>query len=153
MKRRIILSIALFLSIVLVSLMSSDQSAKAQPPQRFKFASGIITPGTGQVMRITIGCGGGNYCLTTGIRILQQQYTAAGCAGTPAVCRQTIASQSASPVIPLGNDALTFDVQGTGNGVNVVVESNNRDVRVNVLIIDSATGEVVAFQKHWEIIA
>ncbi len=46
-------------------------------------------------------------------------------------------------MVALGDDALSFDVPGTGDGANVVVESNSRDVRVNAMIIDP-TGAIVS---------
>ncbi len=151
MKRKITLSIALVLSIVLVSLTSSDSTANAQTPQRFRFAAGVITPGAGQTLRVTVvGTGGSSDDIR--VRFLWSQYMAAGCSGTPAVCRHTVATQGATPFQTLSNasrDALSFDVQSTGDGVNVVVESNRRDVRVTATLYDMTApvyGVVAAFE-------
>ena len=54
MKRRITLSITLVLSIVLVSLTSSDSRVSAEPPQRFNFDTGIIPIREGQILRVTV---------------------------------------------------------------------------------------------------
>ena len=53
MKRRITLSIALVLSVVLLSLMKSDSTATAAPPQRYAYDTGYLAPGAGQFVRIT----------------------------------------------------------------------------------------------------
>ena len=141
MKRRIILSIALVLSIVLVSLMSSDSTVKGQSGSDHAWAT-FATLGPNQILRITVVGNGGSDMI--GVRITWTQYMAAGCSGMPPVCRHTVASQGATPVFPLGSDAFSFDVPGNGNGVNVVVLSNNRNVRVNALIIDALTGKVTS---------
>ena len=144
MKRRMTLSLVLTLS-VLLALVSLPSMAQAEPPARFRFATGVVTPGVGQILRITVNAGAGND--TVKARFRWAQYMAAGCSGMPAVCRQTVESQGATPVVMLGNDALSFDVPGNGNGVNVSVESNSRAVHVNALIIDTATSEVVVGWK------
>ena len=61
MKRRITLSLALSLSVVLVSLMSSDSTAKAQQGgRRVSFDTGIVTLGPNQVLRVTVAAGDGD---------------------------------------------------------------------------------------------
>ena len=140
MKRKIILSIALVMSVAMLSLIKSDSTVKAEPPQRFRFPTGFVNPGPGQMLRITLGCGGGNYC-PTNVRILWTQYMPVGC--NPAgVCRHTVESQGATPVIMLGNDAFSFDVPDNGNGVNVVVESDSRNVKVLGIVFDTSTQRV-----------
>jgi len=55
MKRRITLSITLVLSVVLLSLMSSDSTAKAEPEgRRVSFDTGIVTLGPGQKLRVAV---------------------------------------------------------------------------------------------------
>lgn len=144
MKHRITLSIALVLSVVLLSLMRSDSTANAAPPQRYSFATGVLTPATGQTLRVMVGEDGNG---ATAVRFRWAQYGAPVCSGTPAVCRHMIDSQGATPVIMSGNDALSFDFNGDGNAVNIAVESNTRNVRVNAMIIDGATGKIVVAWK------
>jgi hypothetical protein len=142
MKRRITLSLVLTLS-VLLSLVSLPSTAQGAPGQRFRFPTGIITPGIGQTLRVTV-VGRSD---TIRVRFAWMKYMAPECIGMPAVCRHTVESQGATPLVILngdGDDALSFDVPGDGNGVNVVVVSNNQDVRVNAMIIDSA-GNINAF--------
>jgi hypothetical protein len=145
MDRRITLSIALALSIVLISLMTSDSTANAQPPQRFRFATGVIKPGLGQTLRVFVAAGD-VYGDNVRVRFHWTRYMAAGCSGMPAVCRHTVASQGSTPVTTLGNDALSFEIDAASNGdlnTAIEVESNRKDVQVNAMIIDSATGEIV----------
>jgi hypothetical protein len=54
MKRKITLTVALVVSVVLVSLMSSDAPVRAAPPQRFKVDTGVIIPGPNQKLRVTV---------------------------------------------------------------------------------------------------
>lgn len=142
MKRRITLTIALVLSVVLVSLMRSDSAANAAPPQRFKTSTGVVTPAAGQTLRVTVVSAQPSD--PTDFDIVFHEFTASGCNGTPAVCRHTINSRGATPVISLGNDAFSLDLPGTGNGVGVTVTSNSRNVRVNAIILDAATGDIIA---------
>ncbi len=155
MKRRIILSIALTLSVVLALLTNSDSRVAAENPERFIADSGIIPLGSNQVLTVTAtgfdpGPLDGKFISFRQIKYSPQ----ASCSG--GVCKLTVSSQTTSaPVSMKTGEAASFtvgpDIQG--NQVRIVILSNSRKVRVNVLIIDSATGEVVAFQKHWEIIA
>ena len=150
MKRKIILSIALVLSVVLVSLMSSDSTAKAQQQNRFRADTGIVTlGGPNQILRVTVV--GALDLNDLFIRLNRQSFTQDVCNG--GVCKLTVASQSTSaPILLMPGEAASFDIPNTAFGVRAVIESNRRDVRANAMIIDSVTGEVVAFQKHWEII-
>jgi hypothetical protein len=144
MKRKMRFSLMLTLSLLL-SLVSLPATAQAAPPQRFRAETGVVTPGLGQTMFITISPAS----LPSGLikaRIRWMSYGAQGCSGMPPVCRHMVVSQGATPVETLGEgDALSFDVQGTGDGVQLVVESDSRNLRVNAMIINSATGEIVAF--------
>jgi len=145
MKCKMTFSLTLTFSLLL-SLVSLPAAAQAAPPQRFSAGSGVLTVGTGQLLRITVNPAslpGGN---TIRARIRWMQYGAQGCSGMPPVCRHMVVSQGATPVETLSeDDALSFDVQGTREGVQLVVESNSRNARVNAMIINGATGEIVAF--------
>jgi len=145
MKRGITLSIALVVSAVLVSLMSSASTANAQQPQRFRVATGVVTPGMGQTLRVTVAAGDVNGDDTIRVRIGWMQYGAAGCSGMPAVCRHTVQSQGFTASATLSRpDAISFDVPGDGNGVNVVVESNSRNAKVLGIVFDTSTQRIVS---------
>jgi len=108
--------------------------------------------GPNQVIRISVvsvdgELGGGLY---GEIRSRHINYSQEVCSGS--VCKSAIASQSVSGPIPLMlGEARSFqvgpDIQG--NGVRaIVVFSNRRNVRVNVMIIDTSTGNVVSFRTE-----
>ena len=146
MKRKIILSIALVVSIVLVSLTSSDSTAKAQQQNRFKADTGIVTLGPNQILRIVVDPTDPSE--NTFLRFRQMGYMQSTCSG--GVCKLAVASQNTSaPITLMPGETATFDIPssflgGVSVAVRGVVESNNRDVRVNAMIIDNATGEVLS---------
>jgi hypothetical protein len=56
-----------------------------------------------------------------------------------------VVSQNETPVETLGpDDALSFDVQGAGAGVRVVLESNSPNTRVLGIVFDTSTQRIVA---------
>jgi hypothetical protein len=144
MKNRMTLSIALTLSLLL-SLVSFPSTAKAQQPQRFRFATGVLSPGIGQTLRVTVATGDVNGDDTITVRIRWRKYEAAGCSGMPPVCRHTVESQGMTASMTLSRtDAISFDVPGDGNGVNVVVESNSRNVKVLGIVFDTSTDRIMS---------
>ena len=142
MRRKMTFSLTLTLSLLL-SLLSLPATAHGQPPpQKFRGDTGVVTPGMGQILRITVNGMSGNDAIR--VRLRWMQYGALGCSGMPPVCRHMVVSQGTTPVETLGPDgALSFDVQGTGEGVRVVVESNSPDVRVLCVVFDTSTQRVV----------
>jgi hypothetical protein len=148
MKRRITLSIALVLTTTILSLMSSDSTAQTQQSQRFKADTGIVTLGPNQVLRVWVWLGetyviGEPGPINTYVRFGRVEYTQSVCNG--GVCKHTIASQTVSnPITLTTGEAASSDIPNTTFGVRGMVLSNSRDVKVNVMIIDSATGNVVA---------
>jgi hypothetical protein len=103
---------------------------------------GVVTPAVGQTLRVTVENNGASD--TNKVRFAWTQYGEPVCSGMPTVCRHVVDSQGATPNVILGNDALSIDVQGSGYGISVVVESKSKNVRVRAMIIDNATGRVVA---------
>ncbi len=145
MNRKITLSIALVVSVVLVSLMSSDRAVKAQNQIRVVADTGLITPGPNQILRLTVNAGAGND--TINVRFRRQEYIDTG--ATAGVRKLAVSSQDLSDVIPLmPGEAASIDYRRCASpicgGVRGMVLTNSRDVRVNALIIDAITGEVVA---------
>ncbi len=149
MKRRITLSIALMLSVVLVSLMSSDQAAKAQQGRRIVGDTGIITLGPNKVLRMT-----GDFDLdgdVDGADFLvfrRIEYSQGACGGS-GVCKLAVASQTTSnPIALTPGEAALYDIpDGTSNtvGVRGVVLSNRRNVRITAIVFDTSTQRVVTF--------
>jgi hypothetical protein len=145
MKRRIALSIALALSL-LMSLVSLPATAQGQqqPRRFFVYDPGVVTPGAGQILRITVVGTGGNDAIR--VRFRRMQYMTEGC-NSDGVCRQSKQVDSTSPLLLLNaNEAASIDIPGDGSGVRVRVESNSREARVVSQLLDAATGSVIALQ-------
>lgn len=141
MKRKMTFSVTLMLSL-LVSLVSLPSTAQAAP-RRFRADLGVITLSATQRLRVTVAGTGGND--TIRVRFRSMQYGVPVCSGMPAVCRHTVASESATPVETLGpDDALSFDVQGTGSSVRVVVDCNSPKARVLGIVFDTSTERIMA---------
>ena len=147
MKRKVIFSLTLTLSLLL-SLVSLPATAQAAPPPRFRADSGIITLGDfSQILRITVAGGAGNDAIR--VRLSWMKYGTQGCSGMPPVCRHMVISQGVTPVETLDpDDALSFDINGTGvqgtGAVRVVVESNSPKTRVLGVVFDTSTQRIVS---------
>ena len=139
MKRRITLSCALVLSIVLVPLMRSDSMMHAQSAATFPV--GFTTLGTNQLLRITVV--NINRNRSAQVRLGQQRYTQGTC--NVGVCKHVVASQDMSaPVMLMPHEAASFEIPSTGSGVRGVVVSSSQDVQVTSMIVNSGTGEIMA---------
>jgi predicted membrane protein len=144
MKRKITISIALVLSVVLVSLMISDRAATAAPIRTFVGDTGVITLGPNQMLRMTVA----NGLDTATVSFRGLEYTEGTCEG--GVCKHMISSQTVSdPVMLAPGEAARLDIVGheTCSSCTAVraVMTSNRKMTVNVLIINTTTGEVDAF--------
>jgi hypothetical protein len=146
MKRKITLSIALALGVVLISLTNSDSRVGAHNKTRFSAGTGVVTLGPDQVLRVTVNTREGNDRVN--IRLRQTRYAASGT--TAGITKLAAAAQETSEVIPLtAGEAVSLDTRRCTfplcGGVFVSVLSDSRDVRVTASIIDTLTGEVVSF--------
>jgi hypothetical protein len=147
MKRRIAFLIALVLSVVYMSLTSSDSTVMAQSQVRIVADTGMVRLGPNQVLRTIMKDGDNNVTLEN-YAVRRFQYTQGDCTG--GICQFAVASQNVSGPLPLtAGEALSVDVGPDiqGNGVRAVVLSTSRDVRVNAMIIDSVTGSVVSLLR------
>lgn len=137
-----ILSIALAMIVVVVSLMTSDSPVQAEPPQRFGSDSGIIIPGPHQKVRLTITGSGEDLLM---VQFRQMTYAQDVC--NDGVCKSSIVSNQASaPMTLMPGEAASIDIPasfigGVSVGVRAVVISNRRDVRVNAFVIDTISGQ------------
>ncbi len=144
MKRRITLSIALALS-VLVSLTISDSTAKAEPPQRFRAQTGIVPLGRGQQLRVAIV----DYIDEddVGVTFRRTEYTQSVCSG--GFCRLAVTSETTSdPIMLMRGEAASIVVNPTNRDniyVSAVVLSNSRKAKVTAMVVDTSTQKVVAF--------
>ena len=150
MRRRIILSSALTLSIVLVSLTSTDWHVGAEPPQRFVFDTGLIKVGAGQLVLVFVAAGdfnGDGSVSGTDFVVRRFEHAQGPCTGD-GVCRQVIESQTVSdPTRLLPGQAASIAVDPsdpTGNTVRAVVVSNKRSARVTASFIDTVTGKTTS---------
>jgi hypothetical protein len=131
--------VALSMLLALVCLPSIVQG---QTKERFVVDTGVISPSSNQVLRLTVA-GPGNDTIT--VRFRRQQYSPGTCGG--GVCVQQVASDDTSgPVTLSAGEAASINVSSTPAfpSVRAMLLSNNRDVRVTAQIIDIATGEVIA---------
>jgi len=138
MKRRMKCSIAIGLMALLV--ITFTPTVQGQPPARtFRSYTGAVTLGTGQIMRLSVIVDSA----PNHVRFAWAKYMPSGC-NSDGVCRHAIESQGATtPVTVDPNETVTFDVQGTGAPVRVVVESSRR-TRVLGIVFDTSTQRVVA---------
>lgn len=143
MKRRITLSIAFVVSVVLLSLLSSDSTTQAQKPIRFTADTGMVTLGPNQMLRMTVVNRGK---ADADVRFTKMEYSQGTCNG--GVCSHVVASETTSAPMSLApgegasTDILCGNDGGLFQGVRGMVVANNQDVRVNCLIINTTTGQV-----------
>ena len=143
MKRRIALSIALALSL-LMSLVSLPAAAHGQQQTRFfAYDTGVVAPGAGQILRITVDAGAGNDAIT--VRFSRTQYAQGSC-NSDGLCKHTLIGTDVTGTLLLAaGEAASYDIQPIGSAVRGMVLTNNRNARVVCLIIDTATGKVNSF--------
>ena len=132
-----VLALSLFIS------MSFPSATQAQPrPNRFRADTGVVYIGGSQALRVTVNGMGGADAIR--VRFAWMEYMPSGC-NTDGVCRHVIQSEGATAPVNIGpNQAASFEVQGTGNGVRVEVRVSTADVIGDACIINSSTGEVTS---------
>jgi hypothetical protein len=140
MKRRIALSIAIGLSVVLLALMHSDSTAKAQPGRVFAVDTGVFTLGPTQTLRITVA----NGLDQATVRFRRLSYIDGSCVA--GVCKHIISSQTLSDPMTLApGEAASYNLGDTlTHEVRSVVTSNREDLRVNAIVIDTTTNAIVS---------
>jgi hypothetical protein len=145
MKRKIAISLALALSIIFVSLMSSDSPAKAQNQIRIGADTGVVALGPNQILRITAV----NRSRTDStIRFRSAEYSQGSCVG--GVCKLAVASTNTSVPLTLApGEAVSADFSSALPGVRAVAAPDGVDYdnwTFFTAIINSSTGEVTAVQ-------
>lgn len=139
MKRSIVLAVALFLSVILLSLASSDSATQAQQRRLFQWDTGVVALGPNQVVRL-VGDWNGDGDTTVGFREIK--YGQGACNGT--VCKLVIISTTTSgPHTVAAGEAISLDLIATTYGRGIVT-SNRRDVQVTASIINTTTGETTS---------
>jgi hypothetical protein len=152
MKQRITLTIALTVSVVLVSLASSDSTAQAQPERRRVADTGILSLAPNQELRLTLlrltlmgdADGDGKVDAADYVLFRRMEYGQESCS-SDGVCKLVVTSQTTTnPVRLRPGEAVSFTcIPGSVFGVRVVVESNRR-TRVLGIVFDTSTQRVVA---------
>ena len=140
MKRIIALTVALALSVILLSLASSNSATQAQLRGKlFHWDTGIVSLGPNQVLRIT-GDWNGDGDTTVGFREIK--YGQGACNG--AVCKLiTISTTTSGPHTLAEGEAISLELVATTYGRGIVT-SNRRDMRVTASIINTSTGETTS---------
>ena len=140
MKRIIALTVTLALSVILLSLASSDSVTQAQLRGRlFHWDTGVVSLGPNQVLRIT-GDWNGDGDTTVGFREIK--YGQGACDG--AVCKLiTISTTTSGPHNVAAGEAISLELVATTFGRGIVT-SNRRDMRVTASIINTLTGDTTS---------
>ena len=139
MKRKMTLSLMLTMSMLLA--LVSFTTAQGQTGRKPVADTGVITLGPNQLLRLTVAAGdvNGDGCA---VQFRQATYMQSGCNG--GVCKHTVVSQSTSATVTLmPGEAASIDILSNSFGVRAMVLSNNQNVRVGAMIIDSTTGNII----------
>jgi hypothetical protein len=142
------LSIALALSVALLSLASSDSTAQAQPGRRRVADTGIVSINPNQMLRLTLfGDADGDRDVDGADFLVfrRMEYGQESCS-SDGVCKLVVASQTTSNPIRLRpGEAVSFTcLPASVFGVRVVVLSNRRNVRATATITNIITGETTS---------
>jgi hypothetical protein len=152
MTRRITLTIALALSVVFLSLMSSDSTAVAQQRMKFRADTGLVKLGRNQVLRldVTFDRDVNNNIADEAralVRFSTVKYVQGGC-NSDGVCKHiTAGSVTSGPYTLASGEAasiVTDNVDPDEFLGRVVVVSNRRNMRATATIISTVTGETTS---------
>ena len=139
MTRTIALAFALAVSVILLSVASSDSATQAQQRILFQWDTGVVSLGPNQVLRIT-GDWNGDGDSTVGFREIK--YGQAACNGN--VCKLiTISTTTSGPHRLAAGEAISLELVAATYGRGIVT-SNRREMRVTASIINTLTGETTS---------
>lgn len=140
MKRRIVLSIAMFLVIASFAMSSSDATVSAARNSLTRFDTGVITLGADQLLRINVNGSAGND--TINVQTTRQVYGQPVC--NAGVCQSFLIIVEALPVMTVeSSEMLTFNVVPTtsSGGVRALVTANDPFADVTAHVVDANTGK------------
>lgn len=142
MKRNIALALGA-LSLILVSLLSSDSAVRAQQTRRLvTFDTGVVTLGPNQLLRLTVTGGDFNADGDTTVGFRGIKYTQGVCGG--GVCQlMNAGSTTSGPHTLAAGEAISLDLVATTYGRGIV-SSNRKNVRVTASIVNTLTGETTS---------
>ena len=143
MKRKIALTMALVLGSLLVSLTSSDSTARAQQTAKFRADTGIVKLGPNQVLRVT-ATGETDGADLLAVRFRRMQYEQGTCTG--GVCKlASVTDLVIDPITLMRGEGASMDLAQAGfDGVRIVVQGNRRHVRATAMIVNTLTGETTS---------
>lgn len=145
MKRNYVILTTFILSVVFLSSYF-DLSVKGQ--RTAVFDTGIISLGPNQILRVSI-VGDWNGDGRDDIGVRQIRYSQGTC-NSDGVCRMFTADQTNMPPLMIASgEAVTMDIAPLPNssGIRAIVRtSGNRRTKINVMIIDTMTGQVTSAQ-------
>ena len=138
--KTVALAVALAVSVILLSLASSDSATQAQQRGRlFQWDTGVVSLGPNQVLRLS-GDWNGDGDTTVGFREIK--YGQGACTGS--VCKLiTLGTTTSGPHNVAAGEAISLDLVATTYGRGIVT-SNRRDVQVTASIINTTTGETTS---------
>jgi hypothetical protein len=140
MKRKIILSITLVLSMTILLLTSSDSTVKAQNQLKIIAETGVVTLGPNQRLRLTVNTGAGNDIIK--LRFRRQEYVETETTG--GIRKLAVASQEISDLITLApGEAASYNVSELALGRELgcfAYSDGNQNIHVNLEIVDLVTG-------------
>jgi hypothetical protein len=139
----ITLSIALAVSVISLSLASSDSTVRAQKQNKVTADTGVVTLGANQILRITVVNRGK---ADSNVRFGRMEYSQGACNG--GVCKHEILNEQGTAVITLSpGEAASMDFSWNGagwNGVRGVVSMDWYYDFAVAQVIDAQTGAVVS---------
>jgi hypothetical protein len=148
MKHKITLSIALVMSLVLISLIGSATTANAAPqPQRFVADTGTVPLGPNQLLRLTVAPPPGLEVVTVEYMYITWTNYQHGACNDSGVCMHTILSQNTTdPVMLRRGEAVSMDITQSPNGsaVRGLVYLTSNDLEVNMQVVDIITGATLS---------
>ena len=133
MRTRVKLLIAVLFNIMLLSV-----AAQAQAGMKPVADTGMLTPGPGQVLRITVATVGAKGDENIRVRLRQMEYMEQG------NIYRVVSSSTSPPIALTSDEAVSIDVPNTGSPVRAVVVSNSPNVKVVGIVFDTSTQRVVA---------
>ena len=131
------------LSLVLVSLWSSNSPVRAQQARRLvTFDTGVVSLGPNQMLRLTVAGGDFNNDGDTTVGLRAIKYAQGVCGG--GVCQLVNAGATTTGSITLAaGEAVSLELVATTYGRGIVL-SNRKDVRVTASIVNTVTGETTS---------
>lgn len=141
MKRRILLTIGIILTVGLIGMTVSDSNVEAQRNRVFRANAGMVDVGPNQKLFITVASLSQNEPVR--VRFIKSHYQQLMCNGS-GMCQYSSDPQTVSPPITLmPGEASTLELLGPGNWF-MAISSDSPNVHVNAFIKDNATGAVVS---------